>query len=362
MALDLSALDGFNTPSPAAHAVATNKADDGKAREFPLTEIDEDASQPRKTYDNAKLEELAASIKVSGVITPISIKPNPSKPGRWIINYGHRRYRASLLAGKKTIPATVSDAISEYDQVIENLQRDDLTPLEIATFIQKQLDAGDSKSEIAAGLGKPPKFVTEHLALIDMPGCIADAYANKTQSPVTLCNLRALHKKHPEAVEAWCQVQSEITRRTVDELASKLKGQNQKPDNAPPPSAKMDEAGSSSSVGNKDAGDGDGKGPSPKSNPTTSEASHGDQNFLMRKSGNGHDDNRSDKKMTESDEISDPVVFVEHNGIRATVLLDRRPTRDGLCYIRYESDGTEAEVECGDCTILELEDRAKVSS
>lgn len=360
MALDLSALDGFNTPLPAAHAVATNKADDGKAREFPLTEIDEDASQPRKTYDNAKLEELAASIKVSGVITPISIKPNPSKPGRWIINYGHRRFRASLLAGKKTIPATVSDAISEYDQVIENLQRDDLTPLEIATFIQKRHDAGDSKSEIATGLGKPPKFVTEHLALIDMPGCIADAYANKTQSPATICNLRALHKKHPEAVEAWCQGQSEITRRTVDELASKLKGQSQKPDNAPSPSAKMDEAGSSSNFGNKDAGDG--KGPSPKSNPTTSEASQGDQNFLMRKSGGGHDDDRSDKKMTDSDEITDPVLFVEHKGIRATVLLDRRPTRDGLFYIRYEGDGTEAEVECSDCTALELEDRAKISS
>ena len=204
----------------------------------------------------------------------------------------------------------------------------------------------------------------EDWALIDMPGCIADAYANKTQSTVTLCNLRALHKKHPEAVEAWCQGQSEITRRMVDELASKLKGQSQKSDNASLPSAKMNEAGSSSNYDNKDAGDGDGdgKGPSPKSNPTTSEACLGDQNFLMRKSEGGNGNDGSDEKITGPDEITDPVVFVEHAGISATVLLGRRPTRDGLWYIRYECDGTEAEVECSDCTFIFLKERAEISS
>lgn len=221
--IDLGALDFVQT----ALAGNANPAgeQDGKAREFPLDVIDEDPDQPRKEFEPTKLEELAASIKESGVLQPITIKPHPELPGRYVIRYGARRYRASRIAGKTTIPAFISHEGDEYAQVIENEQRDNLTALELAAFIQKRLSAGDSKTEIARRLGKPNSYITNHLSLIDMPPAIQAAWdEGKTRNPQRVYELRNLHKKHPEAVEAWCEGQAEIGRQSITLLADELAG------------------------------------------------------------------------------------------------------------------------------------------
>ncbi|MCO5055460.1 MAG: AAA family ATPase [Thermomonas sp.] len=105
-------------------------------REFPLDVIDEDPDQPRKEFEPAKLEELAASIKESGVLQPITIKLHLELPGRYVIRY------ASLPRikdrGQDDHPGIfISHEGDEYAQVIENEQRDNLTALELAAFIQK---------------------------------------------------------------------------------------------------------------------------------------------------------------------------------------------------------------------------------
>lgn len=221
MALDLAALDYAQTAL--SESAEPTRQPDGKAREFPLDAIDEDPDQPRKEFDPAKLDELAASIKESGVLQPITIKPHPEFPDRYVIRYGARRYRASRLAGKKTIPAFIADQGDEYAQVIENEQRDNLTALELAAFIQKRISAGDSKTEIAKRLGKPNSYITNHLALIDMPPAIQAAWdEGKTRNPQRVYELRNLHKKHPEAVEARLKEQHEVSRQTVSQWAEEL--------------------------------------------------------------------------------------------------------------------------------------------
>ncbi len=119
------------------------------ATEIDITLISEDIHQPRKEFNQETLRELTETIKLRGVKSPISVRPNPDKPGTYIINHGARRYRASINAELTKIPAFIDADYSEADQVIENLQRDDLTSREIADFIGRQLAGG------AARIGLP---------------------------------------------------------------------------------------------------------------------------------------------------------------------------------------------------------------
>ncbi len=211
MKLDLTALADFTDDSK------------GKPFELPISKVMEDSNQPRKAFDEDSLRELAASIKERGVKTPISVHDNPARPGQYIINHGTRRLRASILAGKTTIPAFIDEVYDGYDQVTENVQRENLTPMELAMFIQKRIDAGDTKGNIARRLGKAASVISFHLALIDPPACIEDAYASgKCMSPKTLYELRVLHEKFPAQVDAWYSGEPDITRRAVAELTEKF--------------------------------------------------------------------------------------------------------------------------------------------
>ena len=144
------------------------------ATEIDITLISEDTHQPRKEFNQETLRELTETIKLRGVKSPISVRPNPDKPGTYIINHGARRYRASIDAGLKNIPAFIDTDYSEADQVIENLQRDDLTSREIADFIGRQLAGGKTKSEIARLIGKTNPYITMHAALLDLPDPLAE--------------------------------------------------------------------------------------------------------------------------------------------------------------------------------------------
>lgn len=197
----------------------------GKPLELLLIDIEEDPNQPRRTFDKESMGTMIESIRLNGVRTPVSVRTHPEKPGKWMLNYGARRYRASMAAGKTTIPAFVDQQHTDYHQVIENLQRDDLKPMELALFIQKKLSEGTSKAEIARTLSIPAATVTEHLSLIDPPECIETIYSKgKCTSPKTLYELRGLHKTFPKEVTRWCEKTEDITRGAVADLAGKLKG------------------------------------------------------------------------------------------------------------------------------------------
>jgi len=189
-----------------------------------------DPDQPRQHFDEEALQELADSIRAIGVVQPISVRPDPVLPGRYIINYGERRYRAALIAGLHSIPAFVHRAPDTYMQVAENLHRADLSPMEMALFIRKRMEAGDRRTEIAARLGYKKSYVTEHLALLESPVCVEKAYASGVSSARTLYDLRRLHDEFPRQVDAWFASGVEVTRESVAALAEKVRHDEQRND------------------------------------------------------------------------------------------------------------------------------------
>ena len=193
--------------------------------ELDLSLIDEDPDQPRTEFDPVTLQELSDTIRLRGVKTPISVHPHPKIEGRFIINHGARRFRASILAKKKTIPAFIDNDYSKVDQVIENLQRDALTPREIADFIGYQYSQGIKNVEIAKMIGKSSAFVSQHYLLLNLPKSIAAIFdAGKTQDVIVINSLVNAFKEAPEIVIDWLNnSEQEITRGSVKLLRQFIK-------------------------------------------------------------------------------------------------------------------------------------------
>ena len=188
-----------------------------------LEDIDEDPEQPRREFDAGALQELAETIRVGGVRQPISVRVHPGDPERWMLNFGARRLRASKIAGKTEIPAFVDKAAGGYDQVIENEQREGLTPLELALFVQKRLAEGESQADIARRLGKGRAYVTYATALIDAPDCIMDLYREgRCRGARELHELRRLHESHPDCVQSLGSEAGPVTRERVASLKASL--------------------------------------------------------------------------------------------------------------------------------------------
>lgn len=194
-----------------------NKVTTVNSLELDLRLIDEDPNQPRTEFDPITLHELAETIRLRGVKTPISVHPNPNKEGHFIINHGARRFRASKLAKKKTIPAFIDTDYSKVDQVIENLQRDALTPKEIADFIGYQYSKGLTNGEVAEMIGKSPAFISQHYLLLNLPKTIEAVFnTGKVNDVVIINSLVNAFKESPETVIDWLNnSEQEITRKSV---------------------------------------------------------------------------------------------------------------------------------------------------
>lgn len=134
-----------------------------------LSKINPNRNQPRKNYDENSLKELADSIKNDGLLVPIMVRPQKDK---YEIVQGERRYRASILAGMKKVDVVIRDDISDKEafhlSVIENIQREQMTPIEEALAFQKYLEMGYKHQEIADKVSKSRSFVTTRLRLLGL--------------------------------------------------------------------------------------------------------------------------------------------------------------------------------------------------
>jgi ParB family chromosome partitioning protein len=200
----------------------------GKPLELGLYEVVEDPQQVRSEanpgFSHESLAELAASILESGgVKTPISVR-SKNADGLYVVNHGARRLRASRMAGLATIRAFIDDNHDEYDQAIENIQRENFTPLEIARFIERREQRGDTRMAIAKRLGKSSAFVTQHAALLKLPPDLRAAYDDgRCRDVLTLYELNNFSKQHPDAVSGFVRSAPEITRGAAEAFRQSVK-------------------------------------------------------------------------------------------------------------------------------------------
>lgn len=161
--------------APGIVSLIESRATQAQIREVPVSKILPNPAQPRLSYDEESLTELAASIREHGVLQPILVRPSG---GKYELIAGERRWRASGMAGRETIPAIVV----EFDEqtalevsIIENLQREDVSPLEEAAMFRKMTDTfGYSVRQLAHKVGKDKGYVENRLRLSDAPADIRE--------------------------------------------------------------------------------------------------------------------------------------------------------------------------------------------
>ena len=303
----------------------TDAAGGAAPLELALDLIDEDPNQPRQEsnpgFSKNNLKELAATIEQRGVKTPISVRENPDSSGRYIINHGARRFRAARLAKKDTIPAFVDEDYLEADQVIENLQRNALTAREIADFIGRELAKGQKKGNIARAIGKSNAFVSQHVTLLDLPEPIAQVFKTGRASDVTVINeLVKLYKKHPDEVIAWIEDElQELTRSSVKLIREQLEDELN--------------AGPTTATAAVTAGD--------EEKPATEPA-----------------EEKKVAKKQDPNKLVKAILLIRHDDRPGRLALHKRPTTEGLAWIKYDDDGQEIETDLAALDLVALMDGA----
>lgn len=180
-----------------------------EANEFPIDLIDPSAVQPRVHFDDAKLEELAQSIKANGVVQPVLIR---HKGNRFELIAGERRWRAAQKAGLTKIPALLRDVSDDKIlelALIENIQREDLNPIEEALAYKKLIETlGLTQETVAERVGRDRSYVTNYLRLLRLPEDI--------QQLVQVGRLSTGHARTLIALEEP-NVQRRFARRIIDQ-------------------------------------------------------------------------------------------------------------------------------------------------
>lgn len=169
----------FNSTATFDTPISTNEPVKGNITKVSMHLIDRNLNQPRQTFDGEKLDELANSIKEHGVLQPIMVT---EQNGRYLLVAGERRWRASKLAGLKEIPVVIKQLtpveISEI-ALIENLQRDDLNPIEEAKGIKNLMsEFGLTQEEVSKQLSKSRSAIANTLRLLTLPDYISQYIIN----------------------------------------------------------------------------------------------------------------------------------------------------------------------------------------
>jgi len=170
----LSALIGepeVDTANPAGVGAAT-------VAQVSIADLKPNPDQPRRRFDPAELDELAASLRLRGVVQPLIVRPDPSGEG-WQIVAGERRWRAAQKAQLHDVPVVIREDLTESDvleiALVENVQRSDLNPVEEARAYSRLIDDfGHTQERLAAALGKSRSHLANTLRLLSLPEAALD--------------------------------------------------------------------------------------------------------------------------------------------------------------------------------------------
>lgn len=199
----------------------TNEAD--KVNQISVGDIRTNPYQPRKIFDQAALEELAESIKEHGILQPIVVRKSGEK---YELVVGERRFRAAKLIKLKEVPAIIKELTDQQMMelaILENLQREDLTPIEEAEAYQKLMEALNlTQEQLAFRLGKSRPHIANHVRLLALPENVRKLISDKELSMGhgrTLLGLRS-KKLIPETAEKV--VKENLNVRQLENLVQRL--------------------------------------------------------------------------------------------------------------------------------------------
>jgi ParB family chromosome partitioning protein len=195
--------------------------------------------QPRRKFDEAKLTELAASIKVHGIITPLVVRPRPGQAGGYFLIAGERRWRAAQRAGLHEVPVVVQD-VEEGEALeralVENLQRADLGPLEEAAAYQRLADEfGLTQDAIAERIGKDRSTVANAIRLLKLPAPVRQLVEDERLSMGHARALLALDDHTSMERAARTVVDKQLSVRATEALVKKTRTDAETPARPPKP-------------------------------------------------------------------------------------------------------------------------------
>jgi len=193
-------------------------------KEIRISDIDQNINQPRKSFDEQSLIELADSIRQHGVLSPIIVKSNGA---RYQLVAGERRWRAARLAGLKVIPAIIKDsdeAQSMEIALIENLQRENLNSIEEAEGMRQLMEfMGLTQEQVAQRLGRSRPAVANSLRLLTLPDEFRKMVLNDELSPGHARALLAIEDEKSRANIAKKTIEAGLNVRQLEDLVKKHK-------------------------------------------------------------------------------------------------------------------------------------------
>lgn len=210
--------------------VAEDGAQTGEApktpeRDIPIEKISPNPDQPRRSFDQEKLDDLAASIKEKGIIQPLIVRPKPNDDGAFEIVAGERRWRAAQMAKLHEVPVLIRDfndtEVLEV-AIIENIQRADLNPVEEAAGYQQLMDQfGHTQEKLAEALGKSRSHIANSMRLLGLP---SEVQTYLSEGKLSAGHARALITSDDPAKLSREVIKKGLSVRDTEKLAKKPVG------------------------------------------------------------------------------------------------------------------------------------------
>lgn len=196
-------------------------APDANIRHVGLDLLEPNPFQPRRTIDPVTLDELAQSIRARGILQPLLLRPHPDSPSHYQIIAGERRWRAAAAAGLHEVPALIretADADAAAVALVENLQRQDLNPIDEAEGYDRLLTQfGLTQDALGEAVGKSRSHISNMLRLLNLPSAVTDAVR---KGDISAGHARAL-LAHPEPEAAMREViERQLSVRQTEALAT----------------------------------------------------------------------------------------------------------------------------------------------